>query len=857
MRLLFKALVAKHKKTVLILILSMFIVFTSLHVASSFSSQDVIITEQLKQAGAFHTLITPKYHDQAVGIMGLESIQEFSDTITDIVKKYDGEIVESYYEEFKHSLYGYDISPSELGLELEDAELTFQVTTLNEELKNTYVTYEGKSIDDLTGNEISISRGLAAEIRRLGYDPIGYVIQRPVDFEASGGRWVPIFDDNENYEIVSVFDTVRSQLVNTEAEQLDSVPFFQSFETSNIAFVNQEYFLQKQEAKLKVAQESGDEYQFNQLTTLMNAPKFNVRFDNYSRNNERAMSTELNEVMGYYFRCEYCRREKIKLVSVDSMDAFLMMSPVVDELMKVVSSYIIVGVLISCFYAFYIHFRNQIRKSYETIGALLIGGVDFKRIILMYFAELFIVFIFGLVLYLSSVPLMASLSSLYSNSLIAISQSIKYSLLFISLVMILVVLILNSFKTKGFHRIKVGARISIRKFKLTQKTLLSTIAIKRVVTYVRSSLGYVLSIAIVVMMLILASVASFQIKNVYHKDTFGIQFDYMVMDATEDIFFGTQEFSNEYAVIGKRLGVNYSSHDFDIYNFDFYKSSIIDFYNTIDAFVPVFLGEYPPDIKDNINSESARRSEGSLVSRRHMNKRQLSIYDDIKVSDPVESAYLFYELPGALYERATKVYGTMNTLFNNGWNVYNYSFIDELSYLKEKNIEQYILNLKNPEDAPKLEQYLNENNVDFIRYDTLMDSFQDINNEMNEVSLVILTSVLILMGLLLMITLSGLISSVKSEHEKDDVLLARLGFKKNNSQKINVILGLIRLLLTLVVIILATLIIYPFYINDILDAFALYSLPVQIFSTMIGVIISVFVISVLIYFKVYRYKDHE
>ena len=538
----------------------------------------------------------------------------------------------------------------------------------------------------------------------------------------------------------------------------------------------------------------------------------------------------MNELFVWDENCsEYpCTRTRIKMATVDSLTGYLTNNPMVTSLLQTISKFVVMGVILSCFYSFYIHFKNQLRTSTKAISALLIQGIPHWKVMLTYMGEILALMVFGLSLYLLSIPALSKVSVLYQNSELVITKTVVGGSLFSLPVMLMVALSILPLRKDIFMRLKSGSKTRISRFKLKQDNWNSVLVSKRLVTYYQSTLGFALSIALVSSMLIMAIVASYQIKNVYHPKTFGIEFDYMILGADAKQYGDTQTWTQDWAVVEREDGVSYLDVKLDEENSDYYQSSMITFYNTIEPFVKIYEGAYPPDFKETI-AEIKWTKQHALVSQRHMERRNMMVYDEVKVAKPPESAYIFYLSESRFQKMGVKAYETMNTLYNNGWNVYAYRALYDHGNFTTDTIALYIVNLKEEDDGTEVEQYLKSENLEYIAYDVLMDSFQEGNDSLNSVALLILVTVLILMAVLLLINLLGLKKSVQKDHELDDRLLRRLGIAKNRVRSLGILLVLLRLLMKGVIITGIFVLLYPFYLQYLMQAFGLYALSHSIF----------------------------
>lgn len=152
------------------------------------------------------------------------------------------------------------------------------------------------------------------------------------------------------------------------------------------------------------------------------------------------------------------------------------MSPIVDELLAVLSKFIVSGVLISCLYSFYIHFKNQLRTSLVSVSSLLIQGVSLIKIITTYVLEVLVIYGLGLGLYLLSILVFSKVSRIYGGSNIAIRGTLKLSLLFTLFVILVLSYSLIRLRGNVFTKFKSGGRSQLKVLSLHQKNYVSVIA---------------------------------------------------------------------------------------------------------------------------------------------------------------------------------------------------------------------------------------------------------------------------------------------------------------------------------------------------------------------------------------------
>ena len=568
---------------------------------------------------------------------------------------------------------------------------------------------------------------------------------------------------------------------------------------------------------------------------------YNIRYDHYTRELEDQLAQDVGRV-------KRSVSSQSSIFRLETLSERLDKEPMVSGVLKVVSTYVLIGVLISSFYSFYIHFSNQLKTSTKEISSLLMTGVSWLRIVFVYFIELCIVTLLALLGFSVLSLVMARINMnplLFTQSFSAYFQTFQYAFVFFTFIFVLIVIKLYPFRKNVLMRFKSGSKTRIKWTGLSHQSMIRQLSLKRMFTYISSTLGYALSISLVVLMIVLAFSTGSHIKNVFNKDTFGIHFDYMVFPLANgesyeegwDTFFATESFSEDQAIIYKESGILFMDHGLWAGNTNFYKSSEIVFVNDIAPFVDLQLGDYPPHY-----TELSMHSREALVSRRHIDRRDAKVAVKNKVSTRVEDSYLFYyQDVYSYYEEAYAIHGTVNALYNNGWVLYSYEpGISSAEYVQGYDIkDQFILNLKEDVSPEDFEAWLDDRGVQYLSYDPLIESFQKNNDAMNATSIYISLSVLVLMLVLLIINLSGLVFSVKLDNREDDLLYARMGMSSRLLKSMDRLVLILRSLVSIVFFVVLLVFVYPKFFDSLLGAFGLYSMPgsilVPVLTTLGGV----------------------
>lgn len=871
MKQLINALIKPKIKTVYVLILTAVIVMMSIHTNGSLNGSELEIIRRLDEAGLSHAQVF-----NTANKMYTEDLEKLKTVISSFSNKGVSYRTVEYISSEVYNLQNFDIR-ADGGWSTSDNERHtinggLTISAVNENTPFEYDIIEGKQYSEIQDGEIILPIGM----KTVGDYNIGdtfttestfetvikyfkgddpkftqsycYLYDEPecfgevteaavvsVDLKVVGFSQQRFHDDYLNQ---SDFDTnveffkpdrvegvavglVHESSFNTLLSTT-VVDFNDSFDIVNDLVVDLPYYDEDLQWSLD-NMGSFIKEEFYDSSNLSSAQWIYLSYKNYSRSVENDLVRKIGQIQ--QTRDSYGQSGKFR---VDSLSSKMDKEPMVTSVLQVLSKYVLMGVLISSFYSFYIHFRNQIRASSKEISALLMQGISWTKVLMAYLLELLVIMLSALLIYLGVSVVVKGLhlsDVLYSSNLKLHSQSIIYSSLYFVALAGVLYLSLYPFRKDVLQKFKKASQTHLPGVRLSKNGLIRELSLKRFAKYIASSIGFAFSIALVVAIIVLSVSSSYHLKNLYSKETFGIQFDYMIrfndLEQASTVFETTKSYSSMQAQIDKVENVLFMEHNLWDGNSQFYKSSEITFYNEIEDFVPLYSGSYPPHWTA-IKGDPPRMTPSALASRRHLDRRDLN-----KEKGSVESNYLFYyENEESLYENVYQIYGKVNALYNNGWVVSNYQpFYDGDDQPTQIFTHQYVLNLNPDVDAKDFEDLLDSFNVDYLRYEVLIDEFQAMNDAMNETSLLISLTVSVLMFVLLAINIGGLIVSVKHEVADDDIMFKKMGVKLSVINRVNLSVLLLRVLASMFFVALLIVMIYPFYFNDLLGAFGLFSMP--------------------------------
>lgn len=902
---LFKALVSSRRKTVYILALTSFIVLASIHVNVSTKGADREIINGITKGAGAHA---------RVNLEDAFNLEEYEDELVSLLDSYAGQGVS--YERQKYVPLGVSYLGDYLMIQNSDYYIDSLFNTSSHNTSalihnnspdgSVYTAIKGKPVDELANHEVAIpynllkAHGLTME-NALGkqisseiFADLRLIVFKntlagcnPGDeyYEYDGSIKLDCFDELSFQSESNLPLTVASVVTDISMSKMvsgdDFKPGFEFFETdvpeTGYVIVSEatyqeimfdryliDFELEKfvREAGYFEAgpSEISSAKNFEEISSFVGGEfpletyNYNIRYDHYTRVVEDQLAKDVGRIKECVYSCQ-------SIFRLETLSGRLDKEPMVSGVLKVVSSFVLMGVLISSFYSFYIHFSNQLKTSTKEISALLMSGVSWHRIVFVYFIELCIVTLLAVLGFSVLSIIMSKVNTntiLFTQSFSAYFETFKFSLVFFTMIFGLIVAKLYPFRKNVLMKFKSGSKTRIRWTGLSHQSIVRQLSLKRMFTYITSTLGYAFSISLVVLMIVLAFSTGNHIKNVYSKDTFGIHFDYMVFpvangESEEDgweTFYASESFSEDQALVFKKSGVLFMDHSLWEGNSNFYKSSEIVFVNEIAPFVDLQSGVYPKHYTE-IKGDPPIYDQEALVSRRHIDRRDAKQSVKNKVSSRVEDSYLFYfDRMNSYYENAYTIYGTINALYNNGWVVYGYqpTNVSLDGIINHPLTDQFVLNLKDDVNPKEFEAWLDDRGVQYLTFDPLVESFQVNNDAMNATSIYISLAVLILMLVLLLINLSGLVFSVKLDNREDDLLYARMGMSSGLMKSMDRLVLILRSLVSIVFFVVLLVFVYPKFFDSLLGAFGLYSMPGSILVPVLSMLGGVSIVLIALYF---------
>lgn len=694
---------------------------------------------------------------------------------------------------------------------------------------------EGQPLSELKADEAAIMPSYASELRKKGIDPLNHTLS----LETSSGT--------KYFKIVSIVDYPNYNDPYIQDNGLKSIPLF-DFPYPSAALILED------QVKELISPTEPEEILGHRDPRVGSFSGFSqavhLRFETYSLENERILMNFMYRSLGYI-------PEAITFYPIYEYSDYLSTS---EQLYSMITRYGLVGLSLLSALGLVVLLRQQFLQNIKSLGLLITLGHSYLKVSFILISRFIFAWGLGLILWLG---LNVAISPLLQTN-----QELSKILDQTSLILtvsggVVSVLFLLWMSVSGYLSVR-SLNYAHSSLKHQRKNTISIFPIKKhwkinvAIKGLASRLSFT-SLMILMTGLILSSATSFalishQVSNIYNKDTLGIKFDYIVLDApfkhyeiTNDIAKSqvwVQKFSN-YLFVDVHYSKNY---------FNYYKSSVLFFMAHMEGYVTPIGGELPEDLRTSFREWKYDIRE-TMASRKQMEKTDSFIYsvENVQKYKSAERGYLFLSAINPSQsnrETAAQIKGTMNTLIDQGWIAYVYR--DQLMVeVAVPYLEMYLFNLKEGVNASEAEALMRQNNIQFMAFDEITTILNEVNQETQRQTFsFIFMAISLLIGLLIVV-LGVYFKTMTLEQASNDHLLHQLGLKQSTLKQIKVtqvgfVLGSGALISSLVL---------PFLFgrmhDDMLQAYGLYTtLPVP--SWMLLSLITLTLITLLTFTFLYQ-----
>ena len=674
-----------------------------------------------------------------------------------------------------------------------------------------YPVLEGKPLDKLEDLEIAVSKEYALT---LGKEPLNTTI------EAYG----------ETLKVVSIVEYPNYELNYQPLETLNDVGLFSENAKGKAISNNDTVILLSSKMFGAISPDDFDDVPvYSQLK---------VYYDSYSLSKEEEL---VNYISSHAKRLPVYFQDSV--YRIDSLKTLTRSNPLPLMLKSTISKFVVSSIVLSSLYAFYIHLKNELHDKSKTLATLHLVGISKREIIKTYLSYFLKIFIASLIATFTITTVLSFISDTYRFNLRITLFTILASFVFLVLVFGIFLFNLSKILKNSHTSVKSGQLSYIKTGKFTQSRLILSMALKRITRTVGLTIGFAFSVALSIAVVLVSLSSLSSISNVFHEKTLGLHFDYLIENASVDVFLEFKESAYDVAKVEKDNNVYFLDYSINNPVDDVTMGSIITLYDEIEPFVEVDLGQYPPH-HSTFYAEKAPDLYAQvhlLSSKRLMDKNELYIMDDPR--GPVDKHYLFMKDYLNSFEEALPIRGSFSTLLDRGYVglLYRKAPMDSIKSDKSQ-VHSFIMNLDDTTNKTEFEAKLIEQDIEFIKYDDVLKEFKASNERLNKDTYEILSLIVIAMLIQALVNISGVMVNVKRYRNEEDTFYRRIGIRNKTLRKVNQIDVMLRFMLSFIFVMIFTAILLPLVNDGLKLSFAISYLPSSLF---IEIIVSSIVLVVL------------
>lgn len=805
---IFHALFNDSKKRIGILILLLTFVNVAIYLMVSLNYSKYIIQDEISNRNLPHTLI-----NYSLGYFSDEELEYFQNdpsfiTVEDRIINYLDE------NDLKYQKVETILVNSDLKLETYHGD--------------NYKVLEGKSLESLGPMEVAITKEYAY---KLGSDPLGQVI----DLYYGG-----------SLEVVSIIEYPNYELAYNPLETLSDIGLFsESGYAPGIIVQDTLKILKVKEGEYLAA--LYPEYGFG-VAESRNA-LLKIYYDEFSFDAEQKL---LSHIATYQNNWHI----EGNIGDVDSLGVLTRSNPLPEMLKATLSTFVVSGIVISSVYAFYIHFKNQLHQNARAIATFSLIGVKRKYIVQAYLK------LFGIIYILASLFLILAaflLRSILKFTFRTILITLGLSTIFLMIVVAMFYTILWSWLRESHGLLKSGGFSFIHMGKLKQGIMILLLGLKRIAMMFKLVLGFAFSIGLSAAIVLMSASALTSVSNIYHPKTLGLEFDYILISPTIDVYVDILDQGMDAAQVYKQTNRMYL--DYTIYNpvNNVTRGSVITIYDNLEPFITLDKGELPPHSStfEGEGGTSFERIE-ALASKRIMDVNDLHVYSDPE--GPVDKHYLFFKENLGSYEHGIPVRGSFPTLLDRGFVSIDYQ---KLMLSAQINLDypvmDTIVKINEVMSPEAFETYLSDRDIEYIAMPQILDEFEAVNEKINQDSFNILAVIIVAMLFQVVVNLSGVLVQIKEYKETEEFYLGRVGVRKHLLKRVNMIDILVRVILSILVMLVVVGIFLPMLNYALKQTYAILWLPKTLLAPIMlgGVVALILILGILLLSSRYRMKGEN
>ncbi len=660
---------------------------------------------------------------------------------------------------------------------------------------NLFTVLQGKALAELTGYELAITESYARSLTKLGIIPLGYQMQI----------------QDTVFTVVSIVDYPNYNDAFVGKSQLKDIKLF-NYPILSVGLAN-----------YQTVKELAEQNIYNYSNRIV----YKVQFDHYTTQQEQAFVQRLGNELTVWDPF---------LVNVSPLFEIAQLSSVADILFRFISIFVLAGLMISSAYTFYMFLRKQLMQDAKTIGALVLQGVFQNKIMYSYVLQLLLIIACSLALFgminVSILQVMKqnrSLASILDCNPVILIRTLGTFAGYLIIIFGLFLMQLKRYMKLAFQMTKTADRTYGASRRLQNNNYVLQLGWKELLANRANTLGSVLSMMMIIITLLITVQAKASVSNIYNKDTLGIQFDYIVGASSFSDYKNAGYFAKKQVMIDKKSDIYFLDIDLDTNRRTYYKSNFLVFYNSMVGFVKPVAGKAPFLTISQRYREDYRDYYRFLVSsRRHMDARGLSIYSPKDEHVSVAKQYIFYlsaNYPGNS-ETAAPVNATVNTLIDNGWIAFILEFRSEKEHDNVgKNVEMFLVNVENEEQGKLLERYLQKKNMQYMKYDEVLQKLNETNQDVNQRTIGMIQGVMLLLLALWIVNEVMSVQCNLQEQQANHRFLRNIGIGDQKIRRKIIIQEVLVLGGSLLFSGILYLIIQPFIREGLLKAYGLYHMP--------------------------------
>lgn len=428
------------------------------------------------------------------------------------------------------------------------------------------------------------------------------------------------------------------------------------------------------------------------------------------------------------------------------------------------------------------------------------------------------------------------------------------SLIFTILIFFIFIFNLLKIRENGFEEIKSGGLSFIKLKPMKQDRIVINLALKRFTKTINLALGFALSLGLSISVVLISISALNSVSGVYHRETFGLDFDYYLIDPDYEMYETLKSKDIDVAQVKKHKDIIFLDYELNNPIDNLTTGSTITIYDKIEPFVKLDKGEMPspdegyyaeefPDLYDQIEV---------LTSKRLMDVNKLLVSSD--TSGPIDSHYLFMKQSLNEYEQGLPIRGSFATLIDRGYvSVFHRKLYEAGQMIGRDVVNPMIVKLKDDETKKEIENFFETSKVEYVHIDQILHEYTLSNEKINKDSFDILAIIIIAMSIQAFFNLSGVLVQVNENKLEEDDFYSKIGLKIFILKRVHQNEILLRFIASSIVVLIFTLSLIPLLNHSIKEAFAITYLPKSLIKEISLTILAISILMSIILLTISKY----